>query len=42
VLERLASFLQRTERGSRVSIDIRASGARLPVHADQLLKWLAR
>lgn len=38
VLERLASVLQRTERGSGLSIDIRASGARLPVHADQLLE----
>ena len=38
VLERLAGVLRRTERGGRITLDIKATGVRLPVHADQLLE----
>ena len=38
-LSRLAEVLRRTERGARISLEIDiAEGARLPVHADQLLE----
>jgi len=38
-LSRLAEVLRRTERGGRIQLDIEvAEGARLPVHADQLLE----
>ncbi len=38
-LSRLAEVLRRTERGARINLEIDvAEGARLPVHADQLLE----